>query len=60
MENTVRGECVKRLIQHEAKPSAVFASRHLPNAVFFVHTNIGGALSAYIALPRHLARSNFL
>ena len=35
---------VERLIQHEAKPGAVFASRHPPRAVFFVHTSIGGAL----------------
>ena len=37
--------CVKRLIQHEAKSSAIFALRHPLNAVFFVHINIGGALS---------------
>ena len=36
--------CVKRLIQHKAKPSAVFASRHPSSAVFFIHTSIGGAL----------------
>ena len=36
---------VKRPIQHEAKPSAVFALRHPPSAVFFVHTSIGSALS---------------
>ena len=32
---------VERLIQHEAKLSAVFASRHLPSAVFFLHISIG-------------------
>jgi len=40
---SMRG-CVERLIQHEAKPSAVFASRHSPSAVFFIHTSIDGAL----------------
>ena len=40
--------CVERLIQHEAKPSAVFASRHPPSAIFFVHTSIGGALSVIL------------
>ena len=39
---------VERLIQHEAKPSAVFASRHPLSAVFFVHTSIGGALSVIL------------
>ena len=39
---------VKRLIQHEAKPSAVFASRHSPSAVFFIHTSIGGALTVIL------------
>ena len=39
--------CVERLIQHEAKPSAihVFALRHSPSAVFFIHTSIGCASS---------------
>ena len=43
---------VERLIQNEAKPSAVF----------FVHSGIGGALGVilYIVLPRHLAWSDFL
>ena len=31
--------CVKRLIQHEAKPSLVTP----PNAVYYVHTSIGSA-----------------
>ena len=44
-ENTVRGGRVERQIQHEAKPSAVFVSRHPPSAVFFVHTSLGGALT---------------
>ena len=39
---------VERLIQHEAKPSAVFALRHPLSAVFFVHTGIGGALSVIL------------
>ena len=39
---------VERQIQHEAKPSAVFVSRHPPSAVFFVHTSLGSALT-YIA-----------
>ena len=30
------------------KPSAVFASRHPPSVVFFIHTNIGSALSAIL------------
>ena len=38
-ENTVRGVCVERLILHEVKLSAVFASRHSPSTVFFVHTS---------------------
>ena len=36
---------VERLIQLEAKPSVVFASRHPPSAVVFIHTSIGGALT---------------
>ena len=40
---SMRG-CVERLIQHEAKLSAVFASRHPPSAVFFIHTSISGTL----------------
>ena len=44
MKNTARGGCVERLIQHEAKPSAVFASRYSPSAVLFIHTSIGSAL----------------
>jgi len=36
--------CVERLIQHEVKPSAAFASRHSPSAVVFIHTSIGSAL----------------
>ena len=40
--------CFKRLIQNEAKPSAVFALRHLPSAVFFIHTSIGGALTVIL------------
>ena len=39
---------VERLIQHEAKPSAVFASRHPPSAVFFIHTSIGSALTVIL------------
>ena len=48
---------VERLIQHEVKPSAVFASRHPRSAVFFIHTGIGGALSVIL---HFLARSDFL
>ena len=44
---SMRGH-VERLIQHEAKPSAVFALGHPPSAVFFVHTNIGSALSVIL------------
>ena len=36
---------VERQIQHEAKPSAVFISRHAPSAIFFVYTSLGDALS---------------
>ena len=39
-------ERVERLIQHEVKPNAVFAWRHPLNAVFFIHTSIGGVLTA--------------
>ena len=39
---------VKRLIQLEAKPSAVFASRHPPSAVSFIYTSIGGALTVIL------------
>ena len=45
MKNTARGGHVKRQIQHEVKPSAVFVSRHPPSAVFFIHTSLGGALT---------------
>ena len=45
MKNTARGGRVERQIQHEAKPSAVFVSRHPPSAVFFIHTSLGGALT---------------
>ena len=52
MENTARGGGgggrAERLIQHEAKPSAVFASRHPSSAVFFIHTSIGGALTVIL------------
>ena len=39
---------VKRLIQLEAKPSAVFDSRHPPSAVSFIYTSIGGALTVIL------------
>ena len=45
MENTARGERVERQIQHKAKPSAVFVSRHPSSAVLFIHTSLGGALT---------------
>ena len=53
---------VERLIQHEVKLSALFASRHPPSAVFFIHTSIGSALLLYrgIVLPGCPAWSNFL
>ena len=40
--------CVERLIQHSALPRAVFASRHPPSVVYFVHTSIGSALSVIL------------
>ena len=40
--------CVERLIQHEAKPSAVFASRHPPSTVFCCTHKQGGALSVIL------------
>ena len=39
---------VKKLIQHEAKPSAIFSSRHPPSALLHVHKSIGGALSVIL------------
>ena len=43
---------VERLIQHEAKPSAVFAPPSAvlapPSVVFFLHTSLGGALTAML------------
>ena len=39
---------IKRLIQHQAKPSAVFASRQPLSAVFFIHTSIGSALTVIL------------
>ena len=44
MENTARGEHVKRQIQHSTLPRAVFVSRHLLSAVFSIHTSVSGAL----------------
>ena len=44
MKNTARGEA-ECCICLEAKPSAVFVSRHPPSAVFFIHTSLGGALT---------------
>ena len=42
-------EHVERLIQYEAKLSAVFASRHPPpSTVLFVHTSIDSALSVLL------------
>ena len=34
MREILHEGCVERLIQHEAKPSAVLASRHAPSAIF--------------------------
>ena len=42
--------CVERLIQHEAKPSAVFASRHPPSTVFS-YTQARRCFKCYIVLP---------
>jgi len=36
--------CVEKLIQHEAKPSAVLASKTPLSAVFLIYPSIGGAL----------------
>ena len=47
-ENTAQGVFTERLIQHEAKPSAVFALRHPPSTVFFVHTSKGSAALSVI------------
>ena len=54
MKNTAQGG-VERQIQHEAKPSAVFVSRHPLSAVFFRQTSVGGALIdiLYFWLPDH-------
>ncbi len=38
------GTCVKRQIQHEAKPSAVFVSRHISECFIFHTDKLGGAL----------------
>ena len=55
---------VERLIQHEAKPNAVLASRHPPSAVFFIYTSKAVLYVVYctwyIVLPGRLAQSNFL
>ena len=51
--------CVERLIQHEVKPSAVFALQHPLSTVFFVHTS-KVVLKCYIVLPGRLAWSGFL
>ena len=39
---------MSRLIQQEAKLSAVFALTHPLSAVFFIHTSIGGALTVIL------------
>jgi len=52
--------CVERLIQHEAKPSAVFASRHSPSAVFYIHTSIGSALIVILYFLVVWLRATFL
>ena len=48
--------CVERLIQHEVKPSAVFALRHPPSAVFLKHRQ---CFKSYIVLPGRLAQAIF-
>ena len=45
--------CVERLIQHEAKPSAVFASRH-PRVLYFSYTQARRCFKCYIVLPGHV------
>ena len=47
--------CVKRLIQHEAKPRAVLILRH-SQVLCFLHTSIG--FKCYIVLPGCLAQSD--
>ena len=42
--------CVERLIQHEAKPRAVFASRHL-QVLYFSYTQARRCFKCYIVLP---------
>ena len=42
---------VERLIQYEAKPSAVFASRH-PRVLYFSYTQARRCFKCYIVLPR--------
>ena len=42
--------CVERLIQHEAKPSAVFALKH-PRLLYFSYTQARRCFKCYIVLP---------
>ena len=49
MENTVWGH-VERLIQHEAKPNAVFALRQ-PRVLYFSYTQARWCFTHYIVLP---------
>ena len=41
---------VKWQIQHEAKPSAVFATRPHPSAVFYCTTQVYGAFTDFLVL----------
>ena len=46
--------CVEKLIQHEAKLSAVFASRHPPTpsrVLYFSYTQARQCFKCYILLP---------
>ena len=52
--------CVERLIQHEAKPSAVFASRHSPSAVFFIQHKHRWCFNCHIVLPGCLVWCGFV
>ena len=69
-ENKVQWGYVKRPIQHKAKLSAVFASRHTyppppppppppPRVLYFSYTQARQCFNCYIVLLGCLARSNF-
>jgi len=52
--------CVERLIQHEAKPSAVFALRHSPSVIFLKQHMHRRCFNCYIVLPVVLFGAAFL